>query len=362
MAELYPEKGSSKYAEEGTLAHKCAEDTLTEVLMNEVDFEDALTMACKNGVDDEMREHVRNYCQAVFSLLLKLPDKIALERKFLFASDSEHPELGGSADVCFKYQGTGVIIDLKYGAGHAVEVEDNAQLATYICAMNADPEWGQLERGVVYIYQPRVEHPDGPLRSWSLSKKDIAFWTEVLVAGVAHVERSIFSAQVEYHPGDHCRWCPGEAVCEANRKHLIGDAALDFIEPATPPAVDTLTQQQIALLIKNRSLIESYLKRVDEFALEQMKAGAKFDELKLVHGRTARTWRPEITGYELECVGVSEPYAPRKLKGIGEVEKEIGKGKIGKLTIVPEPALKVAHVSDKRPAVSESPAEIDFEF
>jgi hypothetical protein len=360
MAELYPEKGSSKYAEEGTLAHSVAEACLTKCMVDGVTPEQFFAEFKSKGVDDEMREHVYNYCQTVLSLLPKNPDKVALERKFLFASDGEHPELGGSADVCFKYQDTGVIIDLKYGAGHAVEVEDNAQLATYICAMNADPEWGQLERGVVYIYQPRVEHPDGPLRSWSLSKKDIAFWTEVLVAGVAHVEKSIFSAQVEYHPGDHCRWCAGEAVCEANRKHLIGDAALDFIEPATPPAVDTLTQQQIALLIKNRSLIESYLKRVDEFALEQMKAGAKFDDLKLVHGRTARTWNGDV-GDDLIKLGVPDPYT-KKLKGIGEIEKEIGKGKIGKLTIVPEPALKVAHVSDKRPAVSETPAELDFEF
>ena len=140
----------------------------------------------------------------------------------------------------------------------------------------------------------------------------------------------------------------------ANQKYLSGSADIDFAPAvsAEPLAPEVLTPDQIAKIIKHRSAIESWFKRVEEWATNEMVQGREIEGLKLVKGRAVRRWKggDEAVALQLLQRGVAEPWA-KKLKGITEVEKLLGKGKISDITEAPEPPLKAAAADDKRPAV-----------
>lgn len=368
MALAYPEGESSEYAKEGTRAHAVAEKILRVALTEGISIGEAWGRFRLECDDEEMQAHVLGYAEAARGLLPMAPENIAIERKFMLSEDYG---IGGTADFCFTNQSskgkTGVILDLKYGAGVAVEVEGNEQLIGYICSMHNDPDWGPLDHGVVYIYQPRVEHPDGLLRRMELDREALNDWTYRLMARGKEIKEALEAGgQGEYVPGDHCRWCRGEAVCTANQNHLSISAEVDFLPVVQedPKAPATLEPEQLAKILKYRPIIESYFKRVEEWCLAELKAGRQVPGLKLVKGRSVRRWlaSEEFVADKLKTMGV-DPWA-KKLRGITEVEKELGKGKLAGLTEQSEAALKVTTEDDKRPAVAllQTEAELDFEF
>jgi hypothetical protein len=365
MKMLYPKEGSSKYAEIGTQAHAVSEKALLAILGEEYSLESALEKYLPECLDDEMIDCVTAYVETVLGIIPDFPEMVAIERKFLIT-----PDCGGTADVAFvaknrEGERVGVIIDLKYGEGVAVEADGNLQLKNYLAGMHLTGEWGPLDRGVGYIYQPRIDHPDGELRSLKMDRAELDWFGKKIKERVRVVKKQIKDKKVEFCAGDWCRWCHGEAVCDARREKLAVSAEVDFTAP--PPAVvEELPHERIALIVKHRSEIESYLKRVVEFAETEMKKGRAIPGLKLVAGRSSRRWADDeiSVANSLEVLGVEDPWN-KKLKGITDIEREIGKGKIDHLTIKPEPSLKIAHESDKRPAVQmlqHQGAEDDFDL
>lgn len=360
MADKYLQIESSEYAKEGTLAHEVAHDhVLTDHLIRGMGLEKAIAMHASKCIDDEMREHVAAYSRLVSAIVKGItPGHLALEHRFVL---DDTAEIWGTADVAMLGgdnvgKRVGVIIDLKYGQGHAVDAENNAQLACYAAAMDADPQWGPIERAIVYIYQPRAEHPEGPLRKMRLSRADLDAWREKLLTGAKRAIKQADSGQPEFHAGEHCRWCPGEAVCAAKASYLAAEASVHFLPAETGPALPLeceLSTEQIARIIRYRADIEGFLKRVEEFAQNKLLAGESLPGLKLVRGRSMRKWLGDeaVVAAELVRRGVKEPYN-QKLKGITEIEKL--KVDISDLTEKPEAPLKVAPESDKRPAVLSS--------
>ena len=114
------------------------------------------------------------------------------------------------------------VIDLKYGAGVPVEVEDNPQLLYYgLGALLANKQWKPHEVEVV-IVQPRCPHPDGPVRSQVLQVVDLLEFAADLVEAVKRTEEAseqhatldtLNWMRAYLNPGDHCRWCPAAAIC-----------------------------------------------------------------------------------------------------------------------------------------------------
>jgi hypothetical protein len=367
MEELYPETTQSSFAAEGSLAHKVSETILRDSLKTGLSVYESWSKHKAMASDDEMREHVLGYVSTARDLIPLKVEKIAIEKKFIL---SDQLGIGGTADLAFVYRDkeerVGVILDLKYGAGFPVEVQDNAQLCGYAAAMHKTEEWGPLDRAVVYIYQPRADHSEGSLRSVRLDRGELCTWVEYLYRCGAVAEKELQDGIYTYKPGEHCRWCRGEAVCVANQKHLVGEAGVDFSPTVQPelPAPEILTADQVTKIIRYRSTLESYLKRVEEWATNELLAGHKIEGLKLVKGRASRRWIKDTdsVALHLQSLGLQDPWQ-KKLMGLTEVEKLLGKGKIGALTETPEPPLKAACVEDKRPAAKPgAQAGEDFEF
>jgi hypothetical protein len=81
------------------------------------------------------------------------------------------------------------VVDLKYGAGVAVNVIGNLQLKIYALAalltMNYD-----AQEVVVTIVQPRCPHPDGPIRSATYDAVDLLEFFADLEDAVKRVEEA----------------------------------------------------------------------------------------------------------------------------------------------------------------------------
>ncbi|TXH16248.1 MAG: DUF2800 domain-containing protein, partial [Hyphomicrobiaceae bacterium] len=185
-----PKPEDSAYAAEGTHAHEVSEKILSAWLLDDMDVLPAIEKYKHLFLNAEMEDCVVSYILTIGRLISgKTLDRIAIEKRFVLDA-----ELGiyGTADVAFKYKkagkSIGVIVDLKYGQGVVVEADENPQLACYGCAMDKDPEWGPFDTVYLYIFQPRAEHRDGPLRRMILDRDEIIEWRhQITGAGKAAI-------------------------------------------------------------------------------------------------------------------------------------------------------------------------------
>ncbi len=83
---------------------------------------------------------------------------------------------------------------------------------------------------------------------------------------------------------------------------------------------------------------------------DQIERGEEFEGYKLVEGRSIRKWNDKAEHSLISRLG-SDAYN-RKLIGIGEAEKRLGKEAISNLTIKPKGKTTLALSSDKRESIS----------
>lgn len=404
-----PPTASSVYAEEGTHAHAVAEKILSEWLFQDIDIVEAYEAHKDLFQDNEMAEHVLEYCLACARLMMeRRPERVAVEKKFTII-----PELSwGTADFAFVHKKLvttrgngkrperwGVIVDLKYGQGYPVDVRGNLQLTAYAVGMDNEPEWGPLDGVEVFIYQPRADHVDGPLRALRLDRRELDRMTKQIEVAASEAIRQMKNEEPKFSAGDHCRWCPGIAICAVHAAKMHNTAEIDFTEIPTleekgdalvvieKPTVKRtrtggtaveargpmlLTDEKLQKIVLARAEIEQFLKRVEEFCINRAKAGSPIEGLKLVHGRSSRKWidETEVVAESLVSMGIDDPFQKPKLLGITEAEKALSKimGKkdakeaLDSYTTKAMPSLKIVSIDDPRPEASalDGNAAIDF--
>ena len=167
-------------------------------------------------VDKEMADAVQVYLDAVRQ---RHPDRNQgntwIERRFhcpslheLFYGTSDFAHLS-AVDSTMEYPLTPPaqldVWDFKYGAGIVVEVKENPQLMYYACGILEDLGlWETVDRVTLHIAQPRGFHFDGPIRSWSISVRDLEDWLyNTLLPAMDNALVSTDTAS-----GEHCRFCP----------------------------------------------------------------------------------------------------------------------------------------------------------
>ncbi|RLC80076.1 MAG: hypothetical protein DRI61_06610 [Chloroflexi bacterium] len=368
LSSQVPKPKSSPHAAQGTKEHDAAEVILNDWLNGTGDilsaFNNNRTLFDENA---EAEDAVATYVMFIARLLLKQQVSwVGIEEKFMI---DESIDLWGTGDFSFTYDlkrgKRGVVVDYKGGRGVTVAAEGNPQLQLYAIGLNESQ--GPLRRVDVHICQPRSE--DGEvIKSVSYSALQLKQLKEHFLAAAATCIRQQRGEEPEYTAGDHCRWCPALAVCRAYARSQKDDAEVDFeklpiLKPKEELPIDILTDEQIMRIVLARPNIESYLKRVEEYALQRFQEHAPVPGLKAVHGRSVRAWDGDmaLVAAALEARGVDDPYNKR-LKGLGEIEKEIGKGKIDDLVRKTKPSLKIVKGYDKRGAVDYGGgAKEDFE-
>lgn len=355
LAATLPDPPPTAYAAEGTLAHALAEHCLNVgIHPSQVPELDGQSIA------QEMTWHVAVYTDYVRQRCLELGAGAIGATAFLAVETPVdltwlHPDCWGTLDaVIYQPFGRAVVVDLKYGAGVPVEVDDNPQLAFYALAPFHDYDCTEVE---VVIVQPRCHHEAGPIRSRTYTHAELQQWAERFRAGAVACD----APDAPLTPGKHCdKWCKAAAICPALRERALASAQAEF--GAVPPAPASLSPQQLADVLAKASLISAWADAVRAFAYDQALKGSPPPGYKLVAGRKGpRKWNDEAAAVEALQQRHVDPWE-RTVISPARAEKELGKVAAKDLEplIVQAPGrVELVPEGDKRPAVSAGP-QADF--
>lgn len=245
---------TSKYANEGTAAHKLLEmclrkdqdadeyaDRVIRVLTDEHgastahlamkgskhygDCEESSFKVNKNMIEAVQTciDHVRD---EVDRLRKKYGDpvEVVLEAKCVPYDDTD--EASGTGDVIITaWPHEIVVIDYKHGSGVLVQIGGNTQMRCYMMG-HARLDHFNFKKGKVTIAQPRYNHEDGPVRSEYVSMKELQEFRDEVREAVRRTERP----NAKFAAGDWCKWCDAAETCKTLKKWQGQQAARDFEE------------------------------------------------------------------------------------------------------------------------------------
>lgn len=344
LIEQFPPAPTSVYAEEGTAAHELAETVLKSDPGPNAFF--YVRKKKFNGfeVTPEMAEHVQSYVDYVRNVKNETGGELLLEHKFHLKH--LHPDFYGTCDaVVMEDFGTLHVFDFKYGAGIAVEAENNSQLQFY--ALGA-LELGDFENVRIHICQPRAFHADGGFRTWDVSPKALRDFGKFLKSKAIETQKE----NAPLKQGDWCRWCPAAVGCPEMRKRAIETAQTDFAQPPTLPAPQTLTEEQISKIVQYRKPVTAWLEAVEEYALTRVLQGEKIKGVKLVRSQSRRHWIDLEESEKVLRRNLGENAYTRKLLTVPQAEKALGKDSIVGLFQTVGGGPVIAHESDRRKSVN----------
>ena len=351
---------SSSFAEEGTLAHEFAELNLKAKLkiISNTEFEKLAEPHFLNPLySSEMLDYVKahiDYVQEQFTeAKRKTPDAILLiEQKV----DITHliEEGFGTCDVIIIADGTLEVIDLKYGLGVRVSAEDNPQLKLYGSgALEAYDLMYDIHTVKLTITQPRMDS----ISSWEISADDLRQWGEEVVKPKAKIA---YAGEGEQVTGDWCKFCKASPRCKAQADKALELAKLDFTEPML------LTDAQLIDIYGQSPQISKWLTAVTDYLYKEALTGKKWEGYKLVDGQNRRGWTDEWKAYDILKAAEyhSNDIITEKLKGIGDIEKLVGKKEfptlLGDVVAFKKTSPSLVPESDKRPALGIDQAKADF--
>lgn len=340
---------SSKYADEGTIAHQLAAMCLTEGtdaaayigrLIEAEDYEHAKLspsgakkwMACAGShalesteefvercfsmeVTEAMAEYVQVYIDAVrarveeYKLAGAVQVELLVEQRLPIGHITGEEDATGTGDaviIAVWADGTALIDvgDLKTGMGVVVSAYENPQLQIY--GLGAIEQYGLLyefTRARLTIYQPRIAQEPS---EWETSIEDLLAFGEHAKkrAATARIAKEFMAnwmdrGDYEYlTPGDHCRtsFCKARATCPKLAAFVEEGVGADFEDITASPAkvvpiANALDDTTLATKMQAVDLIEDWCKAVRAEVERRLLAGQPVPGFKLVQGkRGARAW------------------------------------------------------------------------
>lgn len=312
---------SSVYAEEGTLAHEIAEHALTQYLEGMYDpiIDDAIPLKdehLKNPLFSiDMANYIRDYCDYVIAEIYETdkvdwPTKVFLERKVDITDYA--PDSFGSVDVTLESDKTIHIIDLKYGAGVKVLADHNEQMMLYALGALKAAMSKEITNIRMTIAQVRLDHYD----TFEMSKGELLDWAEKVLKPAA---KAAIQGKGKQVIGSWCGFCPVKAQCRAQRDAILAD----FEEKPEPLL---LSDEEIVDLIGKIDTYKSWIESVNKYVYDRAIQGYKWEGYKLVAGRTSRVIKDEAKIRQaLLNEYLEDEVLNIKLKGIGDLEKLLGK-------------------------------------
>lgn len=298
-------------------------------------------------VTEDMIAPVMQYVQHVRSLIAVV-DEYGIEDKITLEKMDPPEPMYGTADFWGVWRAgrTLYVSDLKFGQGVMVEVTKSKQLRYYavgvVLKLGLTP--ADIDAVHMTIVQPRKDHPEGQIRSERISL------TELLEFAEQELMPGAWATQDPSAPlvvGDHCRFCPAQAVCPALAKASAEIAQDEFgfysetqIAPPTDviianptdvvsvPSPEALTNKQIGDILPKLEMIANYIKAVKAHAETEIKAGRPVPGFKVVERRAHREWENESDAAEAtESIGILQLFEKPKMKSPAQIEKLVGKKK-----------------------------------
>ena len=312
---------SSVYAEEGTLAHEIAEHALTRYLEGSYDpiIDEELPIKdehLKNPLFSiDMANYIRDYCDYVIGENYEMQKADGLSKMFLErrVDITDHaPDSFGSVDVTLETGRTIHIIDLKYGAGVKVFADHNEQMMLYALGALKAAASKDITNIRMTIAQVRLDHYD----TFEMSKGELLDWAEKVLKPAA---KAAIQGKGKQVIGSWCGFCPVKAQCRAQRDAILAD----FDEKPEPLL---LSDEEVTDLIGKIDTYKSWIESVNKYVYDRAIQGYKWEGYKLVAGRTSRVIKDESKIRQaLLNEFLEDEVLNIKLKGIGDLEKLLGK-------------------------------------
>lgn len=357
------ENKSSSFAEEGTLAHEFAEINLrmlTDVI-TEKEYKKAIEPLLEHKLygGAEMGLYIEKHTDYVLQQFTEAkrltPDAVLLIEKKV---DITHliEEGFGTCDVIIIADGTMEVIDLKYGMGIRVSAEDNSQLKLY--ASGALEEYEMLydiHTVRLTITQPRMDS----ISSWEISTEDLIKWGQDVVKPKA---LEAYAGAGEQVVGEHCHFCRAAPRCKAQLELAKATAQKAF----TDDEVQLISDDELIDMYAKIPLIKKWFDKVTDHLYQEALDGKKWEGYKLVDGQSRRGWLDEERALEILQTQKLKyrDLVSTKLKGIGDIEKLVGKKEfpalLGEVVGFKKTAPSLVPESDKRPALGIDQAKMDY--
>lgn len=239
------------------------------------------------------------------------------------------------------------IIDLKAGRVE-VSAQGNTQLMIYALGfIKSNPQLNFKGFTIkLHIVQPAIYNFD----TYTISLAD-------LIAIGAMIKDKAKLAMIdnpERNAGEkQCKWCQNNATCSTLKTYMDNLIGEEFDNLMTNINNNKTPLEDLVNIVKNKNLIMQYLNNIEGYLLTVASSGLedlKPYGFKLVESRTQRKFNDDAEDVLYEELG-DEIYKPKKLKGIGDITKLLGKARANVLEdIVYKPAgkMQLAELSDKR--------------
>ena len=343
-----PQKGSSTFADRGTMLHTTMEKVLLEGadpfgLIGKISYEG------QTLTNDLVEDKVLQALEAFDTLI-----DAVLDEDLQYRCEVEVSYTGldafGTTDVLGSTSRYAVIADWKFGDGVKVSAVGSYQLRFYAgAAREMHPEMFDGKDIVLAIIQPGA--PDGGL-SWEIiTNEDLDAFVEEMKAALDRVARG----DTEVATGKWCRWCAGAwcagaPICPAKKS-----AAQELVARHLDNTVDP---KELGELVSLASELEDWAKAVTALAHQELEKGRPVTGWKLVQKRATRQWRDETQAalvfrsigckpaeiYESKMISPAQADKLLKAKGAP-------KAALDEVIVSRSSGTTLAPVSDSRPEV-----------
>lgn len=349
LEENLPESMSAA-AEEGTVAHELAEYALDMYLKGEYlplldELPTPKEISESKYYNSEMDKYVTDYICYVCDIFEMCDNaKMYLERKFDLTSYVN--DCFGSCDCAIEDTNILSIIDLKYGKGVRVEAKDNTQLMMYALGVlrSLSPKrQAEIETIKMHIAQVRL----GNYEVFEMPARDLTHWGIYKLRPIAE---KAWAGQGNTVAGSHCKFCKFKPQCRAQRDALVNEFEAHGETKA-------LTLDEIGDILLKADMFTDWLSSVKSHAMAEALSGKTVKGWKLVEGRSVRVITDEEEAVKrLSDLGFDpDSLKNHKLKGIGDLEKIVGKRPLAVtldgIIVKPKGAPTLALESDKREAI-----------
>jgi hypothetical protein len=355
MESLVPPEVESEYAREGTIAHALAELKASREFgfITDAQFVDRRRrwyvehrdVIDQDEVEVEMERHTDAYVDLLRDRMSLYPNSaLLLEQRM----DTGVPHCWGTGDAVICSPEHVEIVDFKYGAGVAVEAKGNPQLRLY--ALGAMDTFGDVlgETKVIRItvHQPRMNH----VLTDEMDPDDLRGWREDIIP----IAESALGDDAPFGPSDTaCRWCPASGRCKAQLEEVF---SVPFDQD-----LDTLSPDEFSAFLGKRKMVQDWLNAFEAAALDlAYSQSTPIPGYKVVLSGGIRSVKDQERALEvlLEEGFDRDEVSVRKVKGIGDLEKLLGKERFAELLEDPgivqksEGRPSLAPEDDKRPSIS----------
>jgi len=318
----------SAIANEGTAAHWLFEQCLRRKTDAEAFLGEEVTLPKDAGqwvIDEDMVQHVQDGVDLVRS---KVGKGILWTEKYV-EFKIQGVQCGGTLDCGWygyypidpldrakgnEYQPH--ILDLKYGYGAVAEPRNNKQIRIY-----ASGKLRELRRAGkkvdtvhLWIYQPRLDHVDGPFLHDVTDPDELGAFEEDLKDKVDAVK----DPRAPRKAGSHCLYCGAHAVCRTAEKAMYRLLRNKFDENDTG---------RIGSLLFDLPLMKQWIKSIENLAYEMAQSNKPPMGWVLGAGRQSKQWNgdkqklvKQLRAKMKAKFNLNEDdYAPRKMLGVARV-------------------------------------------